>query len=63
MKLVDGDALYVAENHQSLEKYRVLTQEHAPVTIGTMNTPTTKSGHEKRQINIQPQLGYQPFLQ
>jgi hypothetical protein len=36
VKLVDGDALYVAENHQSPEKYRVLTQEHAPVTIGTM---------------------------
>jgi len=42
VKLVDGDALYVAEIHQSLEKYRVLTQEHAPVTNYTMNTPIMK---------------------
>jgi hypothetical protein len=42
VKLVDGDALYVAWHHQSLEKYRVLTQEHAPVIIGTMSTPIRK---------------------
>jgi hypothetical protein len=43
VKLVDGDALYAVEILQSLEKYRVLTQEHAPVTNGTINTPIMKS--------------------
>jgi len=42
VKLVDGDALYVTEIHRSLERYRVLTQEHAPVINGTMKTPIMK---------------------
>jgi hypothetical protein len=50
VKLVDGDALYATEIHQSLEKYRVLTQEHAPVTNSTMNTPTMKFDVRTREV-------------
>jgi hypothetical protein len=32
VKLVDDDVLSVTEIHWSLEKYRVPTQEYAPVT-------------------------------